>query len=169
MWPSAALKVKLNTVEPIRMKSTKVDSRVVLSRACFSSVMLSWPRLTAMINAPSAPIAPPSVGVATPRKIVPRTRKISTSGGISTKVTRSASFDSRPSPSSRLAPASASARKDAIVIDRMKISSPGAGSDRSSQGFRMLWCTCDQPQPATAHIASSSSSDTCPLAPFDSR
>ena len=32
--------------------------------------------------APLAPIAPPSVGVATPMKIVPSTRKISTSGGI---------------------------------------------------------------------------------------
>jgi hypothetical protein len=33
-----------------------------------------------MIRAPVAPIAPPSVGVAMPRKIVPRTRKISSSG-----------------------------------------------------------------------------------------
>jgi hypothetical protein len=41
MWPSAALKVKLNTVEPIRMNSTKVDSLAVLSSACFSSFMLS--------------------------------------------------------------------------------------------------------------------------------
>ncbi len=42
-----------------------------------------------------APIAPPSVGVATPRKMVPSTRKISSSGGISTKVTRSARRDKR--------------------------------------------------------------------------
>ena len=96
MWPSAALKVKLNTVEPIRMNSTKHDSLAVLSSACVSSFMLSLPRPTAMISAPSAPIAPPSVGVAMPRKMVPSTRKISTSGGISTKVTCSASRDSRP-------------------------------------------------------------------------
>ena len=50
-----------------------------------------------MTSAPVAPIAPPSVGVATPRKMVPSTRKISASGGISTKVTRSAMRDSRPS------------------------------------------------------------------------
>ena len=55
-----------------------------------------------MISAPVAPIAPPSVGVATPRKIVPSTRKISASGGISTNVTRSAICDSRPSFSSLL-------------------------------------------------------------------
>ena len=52
---------------------------------------------SAMASAPVAPIAPPSVGVATPRKIVPSTRKIRPSGGISTKVTRSAICDSRPS------------------------------------------------------------------------
>ena len=54
-------------------------------------------RASAMISAPVAPMAPPSVGVATPRKIVPSTRKISASGGISTNVTCSASRDSRPS------------------------------------------------------------------------
>ena len=41
--------------------------------------------------APAAPIAPPSVGVARPMKIVPSTRKISPSGGTSTKMTCSAS------------------------------------------------------------------------------
>ena len=81
-----------------------------------------------MISAPSAPIAPPSVGVATPRKMVPSTRKISTSGGISTKVTCSVSRDSRPSFSTRLSSASASASSEATVIDMMRISSPGAGS-----------------------------------------
>ena len=51
-----------------------------------------------MISAPSAPMAPPSVGVATPRKMVPSTRKISSSGGISTKVTRSAMRDKQAQP-----------------------------------------------------------------------
>ena len=38
-------------------------------------------------------MAPPSVGVAMPRKMVPRTRKISASGGISTMMTCCASRD----------------------------------------------------------------------------
>ncbi|MCY1305774.1 hypothetical protein D9M70_555980 [compost metagenome] len=46
-----------------------------------------------MISAPTAPIAPPSVGVAMPRKMVPRTRKISAKGGISTMMTCWASLD----------------------------------------------------------------------------
>ena len=46
MWPSAALKVKLKTVEPTRMKSTKHDSLAVLSSAWISSDMLSLPRPT---------------------------------------------------------------------------------------------------------------------------
>ena len=48
-----------------------------------------------MTSAPTAPIAPPSVGVAMPRKIVPSTRKISASGGISTMMTCCASRDIR--------------------------------------------------------------------------
>ncbi len=55
-----------------------------------------------MISAPVAPMAPPSVGVAMPMKMVPSTRKISASGGISTKVTFSAIFDNRPSLNTRL-------------------------------------------------------------------
>jgi hypothetical protein len=45
-----------------------------------------------MISAPVAPIAPPSVGVAMPRKIVPRTRKISSSGGTRVVSERSSSL-----------------------------------------------------------------------------
>ena len=97
-----------------------------------------------MISAPSAPIAPPSVGVAMPRKMVPSTRKISTSGGISTKVTCSVRRDSRPILKNLLTSASASASSEATVIDRMKISSPGAGSSRPTSGLITLWCTCDQ-------------------------
>ena len=58
--------------------------------------MFKRPRAMAMMMAPMAPMAPPSVGVATPRKIVPKTKKISSSGGINTKVTRSAMRESRP-------------------------------------------------------------------------
>ncbi len=52
--------------------------------------------------APIAPMAPPSVGVATPMKIVPSTRKISSSGGTMTNTTCSASADRRRGPLARL-------------------------------------------------------------------
>ena len=68
-------------------------------------------RTAPMTSAPMAPMAPPSVGVATPRKMVPSTRKISSSGGISTKVTRSASRDRRRSPVRRLNTAMTKATK----------------------------------------------------------
>ena len=60
-------------------------------------------RTSAMIKAPTAPMAPPSVGVAMPKKMVPSTKKIRPRGGIITKVTRSAILDSRPRPLTRLA------------------------------------------------------------------
>jgi hypothetical protein len=56
-------------------------------------------RLNAANNtAPVAPIAPPSVGVATPMKMVPSTRKIRNNGGTMTKVTCCASFDRKRKP-----------------------------------------------------------------------
>ena len=79
------------------MNTTKVVSLAVLSIACLSSDHDRRRRTSAISTAPIAPIAPPSVGVATPRKIVPSTRKISASGGISTKVTFCAIADSRSS------------------------------------------------------------------------
>ena len=141
MWPSAALKVKLKTVEPIRMNITKMDNLVLFSSACLSRSNDSVRRPAAISSAPSAPMAPPSVGVAMPRKIVPSTRKISTSGGISTKVTRSVRRDSSPSPSTLLAKARPSARNEPMVVDRMKISSLAAGISRPNQGFMMDSCT----------------------------
>jgi hypothetical protein len=56
-----------------------------------------------------APIAPPSVGVAIPRKIVPSTRKISSSGGSRLVITRSASLPPRSVRASRAGPAPARA------------------------------------------------------------
>ena len=94
--PSTPWKVRPKMVAPTRMNTTKHDSLVVVLRACVSRLIDRRPRMTAMTMAPSAPIAPPSVGVATPRKIVPSTRKISSRGGISTNVTRSAARDSSP-------------------------------------------------------------------------
>ncbi len=159
MWPSAALNVKLNTVEPIRMNSTKQDSLAVLSSACLSKSKLSWRRAVAMIRAPNAPIAPPSVGVAIPRKIVPRTRKIRTRGGISTNVTRSESKDSNPSFVRRFANASPSAVKAAIVIDITSTSSVGASPSRFIRGLMMPSWTLAQRTPAPTAINMSSSKD----------
>ncbi len=117
------------------MNMTKHDSLVVLSSACFSSDHVNRRRDSAMTSAPTAPIAPPSVGVAMPRKIVPSTRKISTSGGISTKVTCSERRDNRPSRSSRFPSANVKATNEAMVIDRIRVSSVGAGSSRSISGL----------------------------------
>ncbi|GAO26991.1 TRAP transporter [Alicycliphilus sp. B1] len=81
--------------------------------------------------APMAPMAPPSVGVATPRKMVPSTRKISSSGGISTKVTRSASLDSRPRRVTRLASAISQATKVPPHMATTIFSSVGTDSTSS--------------------------------------
>ena len=102
LGPSTPWKARLNTVAPIKIKSTKHDSFMVESMAWRINFRSIRPRAIAMTSAPVAPIAPPSVGVAMPRKIVPSTKKISPSGGIITKVTRSAIFDSSPMPVTRL-------------------------------------------------------------------
>ena len=91
MCPSTPKKVRLKTREPIRMKSTKDESLVVESSAWRTIDQFSRRLTAASASAPTAPIAPPSVGVASPMKIVPSTRKISTSGGISATTTRIAS------------------------------------------------------------------------------
>ena len=49
-----------------------------------------------------APMAPPSVGVATPMKIVPSTRKIRNSGGTITKVVCWAIWERKRKPMKRL-------------------------------------------------------------------
>ena len=135
LGPSTPWNDRLNTVEPIRMKSTKHDSFIVVSIAWRSSFRSRRRRASAITSAPTAPIAPPSVGVAMPRKIVPSTRKISASGGISTKVTRSAMRDSRlqleqlverPRARTRCRRRRTSRRRSA----RRSASSPGASSRR---------------------------------------
>ena len=123
----------------------------------------------ARIKAPSAPMAPPSVGVATPRKIVPSTRKIKISGGISTKVTCSASLESRPILLKWLSSASTSPVMDASVRVRMTISSPADGMLRSSQRVSKVSCTWAQPQPTAAQMSTSTSSDLWPELPLGSR
>ena len=74
---------------------TKDVSFAVEFIACLSSDQLRRRLTSASTSAPVAPMAPPSVGVAMPRKIVPSTRKISASGGISTNMTRRSSLKPR--------------------------------------------------------------------------
>ncbi len=135
MWPSAALKVKLNTVAPMRINMTKQERTVVFSSACLNSLKSSFLREKAMIMAPVAPRAPPSVGVATPMKMVPRTRKISTSGGSRTKTTRSDSLDSRCRCKRLLSVATRKATNEATVTERVITSSEGDAPVRSRSGF----------------------------------
>src|SRR5665213_481727 len=105
------------------MNTTNVDSLAVVSIACFSSDSDRRRRASAMISAPVAPIAPPSVGVATPRKMVPSTRKISASGGIITNVTRSAIFDKRPSFNTRFRTAAKNATPAPTDVETTMVSS----------------------------------------------
>ena len=100
------------------MNTTNAVSLAVDSIACFSSLKSRRRRATAMTSAPDAPMAPPSVGVATPRKIVPSTRKMSASGGISTNVTRSAICESSPSFSARLTTEAKNATPTATLAQR---------------------------------------------------
>jgi len=127
--------VKLKTVEPIRMNITKMASLVLFSRACMSIFKFRVPRNPARISAPNAPMAPPSVGVAQPRKMVPSTRNISTSGGIKAKVTRSVRRENKPSFKRLLINAKVKATKEPTDIDRMNISSRGASPVRFIIGF----------------------------------
>ncbi len=92
------------------MNTTKVESFAVDSIAWRVSLSVRRCRAIAITSAPVAPIAPPSVGVAQPRKMVPSTRKMSASGGIRTKITCSASFESRPRRAVRFTSAAAKAR-----------------------------------------------------------
>ena len=124
------------------MNNTNDASLAVFSSACFNSGVSRRFLPKARINAPKAPIAPPSVGVATPKKIVPSTKKIKISGGISTKVTCSASLDNRPNLVTRLMMANAKPVKEARVSDKMTISSPAEGVARSSHLVSRPSCTC---------------------------
>src|SRR5213082_2611292 len=69
------------------MNTTKADSLAVTSAAWRVRSQLSRRLMSARMRAPLAPMAPPSVGVASPMKIVPSTRNIRNSGGTITKVT----------------------------------------------------------------------------------
>ena len=128
--PSAPWNARLNTVAPTRMNSTKHDSFMVESMAWRSNLKSMRRRAIAITRAPMAPMAPPSVGVAMPRKIVPSTRKISPSGGISTNVTRSAMRESRPSLVALLSTAAKKATPTPTHMDTTIFSSSGVPSGR---------------------------------------
>lgn len=70
---------------------TKVARRAVASTASFRIANVSRRFTSAIAIAPNAPIEPDSVGVAMPRKIVPKTRNISPKGGTSANTARRAS------------------------------------------------------------------------------
>ncbi len=89
-----------------------------------SEVQVSRRLSIARASAPTAPMAPPSVGVATPMKIVPSTRKISASGGTMTKMTCSASTDNSPIRSSLLRTAKMKASVIATDMVRTTKSAP---------------------------------------------
>jgi hypothetical protein len=80
--PWSAVNTIPNAVAPMRMTNTMLVSRTVWSIVACRLRRFSRRLTAARAIAPTAPIAPASVGVATPRKIVPSTRKIRTSGGI---------------------------------------------------------------------------------------
>ena len=92
--------------------------------ACRSRSKVMRRLIMARMMAPAAPMAPPSVGVARPMKIVPSTRKIRTSGGTMTKVTCSARLDSERRAREPLDGAAASAarrprsRDSSAVLDQ---------------------------------------------------
>ena len=141
------------------MNTTKVVSLAVASMACRSSFQSSRLRASAMASAPVAPMAPPSVGVATPMKMVPSTRKISASGGIRTKVTFSAMVDSRPRPVMRLITAATNAVAMPTIM-LMTIS--------SSVGLSAGWAAA-QANAAPTESAVSTSKEIAPLRPPASR
>ena len=130
LGPSTPWNARLKTVAPIRMNSTKHDSFIVESIAWRISFRSMRPRASAITSAPTAPIAPPSVGVAMPRKMVPSTRKIRASGGIITKVTRSAMRDSKRSFATWLMTAATNATPTPTHIDVTINSSNGTVSGR---------------------------------------
>ena len=168
--PSTPWKVRPNMVAPTRMNTTKHDSLVVVVTAWRSSDIVRRPRMMAMMPAPNAPMAPPSVGVATPRKMVPSTRKISSSGGISTNVTRSAARDSRPMRVILLMLAATKASATPKHMDTTMVSSSAtrstASPDHQVCRAGMFLATYID---AATQMPVSTSSEVTPLLPLSSR
>jgi hypothetical protein len=70
------------------MKITIAVMRMVFDIASRISFQVKRPLIMASTTAPTAPMAPASVGVARPMKMVPSTRKISTTEGTMPLMTR---------------------------------------------------------------------------------
>ena len=68
--------------------------RIVDVIACHTKSFCKRLFMAANTKAPTAPIAPPSVGVAKPIKIVPNTKKIKANEGITPHMMRLISFQS---------------------------------------------------------------------------
>ena len=90
--PSMPWNTSEKQVEPTRMNTTMAVMRMVDCIPCRTSGQVSRRCSAASTIAPTAPMAPASVGVARPMKIVPSTRKISTTEGIMPHRTRLISF-----------------------------------------------------------------------------
>ena len=110
------------------MNKTKAESFAVDSVAWRTRSQESRRFMIARISAPVAPMAPPSVGVASPMKIVPSTRKIRNRGGTIAKVTCCASRDRKRNLNKRsqvqLSTATANANTIALNIDSTTKSAP---------------------------------------------
>ena len=85
--PSAALKVKLNTVEPIRMKSTKQDKRDCVVQRLVEQLEAQATLQACHHQRAEGPHCAPFCRCGDTEKDGAQHEEISTSGGISTKVT----------------------------------------------------------------------------------
>jgi hypothetical protein len=121
-----------------------------------------------MMMAPMAPMAPPSVGVAMPRKMVPSTRKISSSGGISTKVT-ARPLRQQAQRVMRLMDAATKARATPKHMAQTMVSSVATLSTVSPVNqvwMASMWWAANRDTPT--HSTVRASSEGRPLEPFSS-
>ena len=113
------------------------------------------------MRAPAAPIAPPSVGVAMPMKIVPSTRKIRNSGGTITKVVCCAIVERKRKPVSLSRTQFTTATKNANRMPKNMLSTTKSAPWVSE--FRIM------NQPNTQLARNSTPSDIRPRPPSSSR
>ena len=93
--PFTPWNTRLKVLEPTRMKITMAVIRKVVSMPSQTRGQVRRRFIAASTMAPTAPIAPPSVGVARPIRMVPRTRKIRASIGTMPTTTLRASAQPR--------------------------------------------------------------------------
>ena len=78
--PPTPLKINEKIEAPIRIVNIIVETIAVFSEDSLINAKVIFPFTNAIINAPNAPIAAASVGVAIPAKIEPSTKKINKNG-----------------------------------------------------------------------------------------